>query len=110
MRIASISVLVIILFGPIGAARAAHRGFDASSEAIKTVVSGKTCIGADTLHFGTAGPENSGTFERSGQEPAEYHIGEGTIMIWRKGALHGHVTSVSVPRRMLYMGRGRFKC
>ena len=89
---------------------AGHTGFDASSEAIRAVVSGKTCVGPDTLRFGKAGPDSSGTFERTGKRPAEYHVGIGTILILREGVLYGYVTTVSVSSRMLYMGLGKYKC
>ena len=110
MRGISTTVFVATMFSVSAVASAGHTGFNASSEAIKAVISGKTCVGSNTLRFGTANPDNSGRFERTGQRPAEYHVGEGTIMILRNGALHGHVTSVSVRNRMLYMGLGRYQC
>ena len=105
-----ISIALVVAMNPPIAVSAGHTGFDASSEAIKMVISGKTCVGPDTLRFGTIDADNSGTFKRDGQRSAEYHVGEGTIMVLRDGALHGYVTSVSVPNRMLYMGLGQYQC
>ena len=109
MRRTSIALFVAAMSMPVGVF-AGHTGFDSSSGAIKTVVSGKTCIGSDTLRFGKIGADFSGTFERTGKRPAEYHVGEGTILILRDGDLHGYVTSVSVPDRMLYMSVGKYRC
>jgi hypothetical protein len=89
---------------------AQYEAFDGSGSAIMTVVSGKTCVGDDILRFGEIGTGSAGVFERVGSRAAEYKVGYGTILIRRDGDLHGHITSVSVPHRVLYMGTSKYRC
>jgi len=84
--------------------------FDGSAAAIRKVVAGKTCVGQDVLIFGEGGPGSAGTFMRVGRPAGTYDIGYGTILIHRGRDLHGHLTSVSVPDRMLYMSTGTYRC
>ena len=84
--------------------------FDGSAAAIRKVVAGKTCVGQDVLTFGESGPGSAGTFKRVGRPDGTYDIGYGTILIHRGRDLHGHVTSVSVPDRMLYMSTSSYQC
>ena len=70
-----------------------------SAATIRSVVSGKTCVGEDTL-----------TFERSGRATGTYSIGYGTVLIRRGKDLHGHVTSVSAQDHLLYMSTGTYRC
>jgi hypothetical protein len=83
---------------------------DGSAGAIRTVVSGKTCTGDDVLIFGQNVTGVAGTFERKGRPTGSYAIGYGTILIRRGQDLHGHVTSVSVPNKMLYLSTGTYRC
>lgn len=84
--------------------------FDASASAIRDVVSGKTCIGKDVLTFGENITGAAGMFQRVGHPIGTYNIGHGTILIRRNEELHGHVTSVSVAGRMLYLSTGTYRC
>lgn len=81
-----------------------------SAAIIRSVVSGKTCVGEDTLTFGESVPGSPGTFERSGRATGTYSIGYGTVLIRRGKALHGHVTSVSAQDHLLYMSTGTYRC
>jgi len=83
---------------------------DGSAAAIRKVVSGQTCVGDDVLVFGKSTPGSGGTFERKGSSSASYDVGYGTILIRRGPDLHGHVTSVSVPDRVLHMSVGTYRC
>ena len=58
-----------------------------SAATIRSVVSGKTCVGEDTL-----------TFERSGRATGTYSY----RLIRRGKDLHGHVTSVSAQDHLLH--------
>lgn len=83
---------------------------DGSAAAIREVVSGKTCVGDGVLTFGEAGPGSDGTFRRTGRPDGTYAIGYGTILVRRGQDLHGHVTSVSVPDRVLHIGADTYRC
>ena len=83
---------------------------DGSAAAIREVVSGKTCTGEGVLTFGEAGPGSAGTFNRIGRPDATYAVGYGTILIRRGEDLHGHVTSVSMPDRVLHIGADTYRC
>ncbi|WP_156795453.1 hypothetical protein [Bradyrhizobium icense] len=89
---------------------AQERPVDGSVGAIRTVVSGKTCTGDDVLIFGKSVTGAAGTFERKGRPNGSYAVGYGTILIRRGQDLHGHVTSVSVPDKMLYLSTGTYRC
>jgi hypothetical protein len=84
--------------------------FDGSAAAIRKVVAGKTCFGQDVLAFGESGAGSAGTFKRVGRPDGTYDVGYGTILIHRGRDLHGHVTSVSVPNRVLYMSTSTYQC
>jgi len=83
---------------------------DGTALAIRTVVSGKTCVGDDVLTFGKSTPGSAGTFERVGHPADTYSIGYGTILIRRDQNVHGHVASVSPSDRMLYLSTGAYRC
>lgn len=83
---------------------------DGSALAIRTVVSGKTCLGKDVVTFGESESGSAGTFERAGRPVAAYSIGYGSIMIRRDQDLHGHVASVSPSTGMLYLSTGTYRC
>jgi hypothetical protein len=102
-------LLVVATAAPV-ALSAQEETVDGSAAAIRTVVSGKTCTGEDVLIFGKSVPGSAGTFERKGRPDARYNIGYGTILIRRGQDLHGHVTSVSVPDRVLHMSTGTYRC
>lgn len=78
--------------------------------AIRDVVSGKTCVGADVLKFGKALAGSFATFERIGRRKGTYTVGYGTILIQRGHSLHGHVTSVSETAHKLYMSKETYQC
>ena len=109
MRATSIVFLAAASIAP-AAASAQDLNFDGSAAAIRKVVAGRTCVGQDVLTFGESGPGLPGTFKRVGRPNGTYDIGYGTILIHRGHDLHGHVTSVSVPKRMLYMSTGTYQC
>jgi hypothetical protein len=73
---------------------------DGSAMAIRTVVSGKTCVGDDVLTFGKSAPGSVGAFERVGRPAGTYSVGYGTILIRRDQDVHGHVASVSQHRHL----------
>lgn len=81
-----------------------------SAEAIRAVVSGKTCVGTDVLTFGTSAQGAAGTYDRHGRPKATYSIGYGTILVRRDGSVHGHVASVSVPEHRLYLSASTYRC
>jgi hypothetical protein len=109
MRTTSIALFGIIA-GTAAAAHAQETPIEGSAAAIRSVVSGKTCVGDDILRFAEIGPGASGVFERTGHAAAIYAVGNGTILIERDGKLHSHVTSVSVRDHMLYMSTSRYRC
>jgi len=83
---------------------------DGSESAIRVVVSGKTCVGEDTIKFGEIVLGATATFERIGHRRGVYSVGYGTILIERDGDLHGHLTSVSVSDQLLYLSTGTYQC
>lgn len=83
---------------------------DGSAAAIREVISGKTCIGTDTLKFGKSAAGSPGTFERVGQPKGMYAVGYGTLLIRRGQELHGHVTAVSVSDHTLYVSAEAYQC
>lgn len=83
---------------------------DGSATAIRRVVSGQTCTGADVLVFGESGPGSAETFGTQGSPNGIYTIGYGTILIRRGQDLHRHVTSVSVSDHVLHMSTGTYRC
>ena len=111
MRGLSVVLLVAATAVPAGLS-AQEKTVVGSAAAIRTVVSGKVCIGQeqDVLIFGKSVPGSAGTFERKGRRKGSYSVGYGTILIRRDQDLHGHVTSVSVPDHMLYMSTGTYRC
>ena len=109
MRTSSI-VLLAAVAGASAIVSAEEAPIDGSAAAIRAVISGKTCVGEDVLKFAESVSGAAGVFERAGRPPAIYAIGYGTIVIDRDGKLHSHVTSVSVPDRMLYMSTGKYRC
>lgn len=109
MRVLPITLLIAAT--ATSAALAAPEGtVDGSVAAIRQVVSGETCTGADVLIFGESAPGTAGTFERKGHPSGAYAVGYGTILIRRGQDLHGHVTSVSVADHVLYMSTGTYRC
>lgn len=83
---------------------------DGAAAAIREAVSGKICVGKDTLKFGKAAAGSPGTFERVGQPKGMYAVGYGTLLIRRGQELHGHVTAVSVSDHTLYVSADAYQC
>lgn len=83
---------------------------DGSAPAIRTVVAGKKCVGADVLTFGTSSAGVPGTFQRADSPAAMYNVGYGTIMIRRGEEIHGHMASVSLQSGTLYLSKGTYRC
>jgi hypothetical protein len=67
-----VSLAVTLVSLPAFAQNVATQG---SAEAIREVVSGKTCVGDDILKFGQSAPGSPGKFDRVGQPEGTYTIG-----------------------------------
>lgn len=109
MKVPCIVVVVAAMAAP-AIASAQDIAIAGSVDAIRQVVSGKTCVGEDVLIFGESIRGAGGTYERLGRAKAIYSIGYGTILIRRDQDLHGHVASVSVPDHMLFMSTSKYRC
>lgn len=103
-------LLIVAVAMAASAAASAQQIVTGSEEAIRNVVSGKTCVGADVLTFGTSVHGAAGTYDRHGRPNATYSIGYGTILVRRDGSVHGHLASVSVPEHMLYLSTSTYRC
>ncbi len=110
MRMRGISVLAAVAVTNLAIAGDGEVSIDGSAPAIRKVVSGKTCVGNDTLRFGESIAGSPGRFERVGRPEGLYAIGYGTILIRRGNDLHGHIAAVSVPTRTLYLSTGTYRC
>lgn len=87
---------------------------EAKAAVIREMVAGKTCLNdSGVVKFGPSAPGSPGSFQRSGRSSATYAIGNGTLLIWRGGALHSHVALVSepgTPDALLYFSGEKFRC
>lgn len=110
MRMPCMILVVAITMSTPAIAFAQEISTDGSAAAIRKVVSGKTCVGEDTLNFGESVVGAPAKFERSGRPEGAYAVGYGTILIRRDQDLHGHLASVSVPNGTLYMSAGTYRC
>ena len=110
MRTVCMTVAVVSILSASAITSAQELAVDGSTAAIREVVSGKICTGADTLKFGESTAGASGTFARLGRPEGRYAIGYGTILIRRGEDLHGHVTSVSVSDGRLYVSTETYQC
>lgn len=93
-----------------GIVHAQEPAVDGSAQAIRKVISGKTCRGVDVVTFGESAAGLAGTFKRVGRPAGSYSVGYGTILIRREQDVHGHVASVSPHDRMLYLSTGTYHC
>jgi hypothetical protein len=83
---------------------------DGTAIAIRAVIAGKTCVGADVIRFGASAPRSPGTFERAGHPIGAYSIGYGTILVEREHEIHGHLAAVAPATGMLYLSSGTYRC
>jgi len=110
MRTRCMNIAAVMILSAPAITSAQELAIDGSAAAIREVVSGKTCVGKDTLRFGDSTAGSSGTFERLGRPEGRYAIGYGTILVRRGQDLHGHVTSVSVLGHRLYVSAETYRC
>lgn len=103
-------VFIVVVAMAASAIASAQEGATGSAEAIRKVVSGKTCVGTDVLKFGESVRGSAGTYDHVGYTYATYSIGYGTILVRRDSSLHGHVATVSVPNHMLYLSTSTYRC
>jgi hypothetical protein len=102
MRTVSVVLLAVAAIAPV-ALSAGERTIEGSAAAIRTVVSGRTCIGTDVITFGRSEAGVTATFERKGRPIGNYSLGYGTILIRRGQDVHGHIASVNIADSILYL-------
>lgn len=102
--------LAAAMIASVTASATQHHHIEGSAAAIRSVITGKVCLGKDSLTFGENIQGLGGTFERSGRPVGTYSVGYGTILVRRGQELHGHVVSVSPENHMLYFSTETSQC